>query len=167
MKLIKHLLIFSIVLFVYSCSGGETPTASNSNNDSERSVQSKPEEKKEIIIEVSGTSIFGTVLDTAYNSLEDIKVSTRPRTVDVLTNEQGEFSLSSESFISDLSYDIVFTHIDYEQKTESGFYPDIDENNDLGLILMVPIELDGGVDGPKSGKLPATPPGLPGGSGRD
>ena len=114
MKLIKHLLIFSVILFVYSCSGGEAPAASNSKNDSESLVQSKPEEEKEIIIEFSGTSIFGTVLDTAYNSLEDVKVSTRPRTVDVYTDEQGEFSLSSKDFISDLSYDIVFTHIDYE-----------------------------------------------------
>ncbi len=166
MKLIKHLLLFSAVLLVYSCSGGETPKTSNSNNNSQRVIVSPPGGIEEII-EISGTTIFGTVLDTAYSSLEDVKVSTRPRTVETLTDEQGEFSLSSENFISDLSYDIVFTHIDYEQKTTSGFYPDIDENNDLGLILMIPLELDEGGDGPGGGGIPPTPPEMPEDSGRD
>jgi hypothetical protein len=167
MKLIRCLMIFSMMFFVYSCSGGESPAKSTAKKEQNTSNEKKPERVIETVIEITGTTIFGTVLDTAYNSLEDVKVSTRPKTIDVFTDEEGEFSLSSDQFIYDLSYDIVYTHIDYEQKTTSGFYPDIDEKNDRGLILMIPLEIDGSIKGPGGKTLPPTPPDLPGGGGRD
>ena len=160
----KHsiILIVPILLITFSCGTGKV---SQVDLESDNNLKLSKVNIDETLF--SGTRLYGAVLDTAYNVLDDVNISTRPSTIEVKTDEDGNFELISEDFLSDVPYEIVFSHIDYKQHIEDGHRPNIDDDNDLGLILMTPLPPEDNGGGPGTIAPPSTPPDFPEDEGRD
>jgi len=178
MKSNKSLITAILITLFYSCGSGPStssdlePFAFDSVQESnvvkeEESIEKIVEKTYESDIEFKiGTRIHGEVNDTSGIALEDVRISTAPGTIEVLSNEQGFFELVSELFMSDLAYDIIFMHRDYKSKTISSYYPNIDDDNETPRQLMIPLPLEDDGSGPGEMTPPPTPPELQG-SGRE
>ena len=179
MKSNKSLITAVLIILFYSCGSGPStssdlePFAFDSDKESnvvkeEVTIQDTVETTYTVDSNfIIGTKIYGEINDTSWIALEDVRISTAPGTIEVMSNENGRFELVSDQFMSDLAYDIRFMHRDYKTKTISSFYPNIDENNELDLILMIPLPVENDGDGPGRSLLPPTPPGLIPGGGRE
>ena len=170
MKTVKSLIATLFMILLYSCGSGPAPTTDSVEDYKKESnfiVKEEISNKTEIEEFKIGTKIYGEINDTSWIALEDVRISTAPGTIEVISDEEGRFELVSDQFMNDLAYDIRFSHRDYKTKTISSFYPNIDEDNELDLILMTPLPVEDNGDGPGGTQLPPTPPGLIPGGGRE
>lgn len=163
---VRKFYIVSLIILFYSC--GTSPAVEKTTNDQNVLKESKISENNFSNNNFNlGTRIYGEVLDTSYIALEDVRISTAPATIEIISNEDGFFELVSKDFISEIAYDIIFMHRDYKTETINGYYPNIDEGNEMDLILMTPLPLEDNGSGPGEATPPPTPPMLPPGSGRE
>lgn len=163
---VRKFYIVSLIILFYSC--GTSPSVEITTNDHNILKESKISENNFSSNNFNlGTRIYGEVLDTSYIALEDVRISTAPATIEIISNEDGFFELVSKDFISEIAYDIIFMHRDYKTETINGYYPNIDEGNEMDLILMTPLPLEDNGSGPGEATPPPTPPMLPPGSGRE
>ena len=165
--MIRRIYIVILIALFYSCGSGPAienePIEKKTFKETE-SIKNNFSSNNDLKF---GTRIYGEVLDTSYIALEDVRISTAPATLEIISNEDGFFELISQDFISEIAYDIIFMHRDYKTKTINGYYPNIDEGNELDLILMTPLPLEDNGSGPGEATPPPTPPMLPPGSGRE
>ena len=168
MKSNRNLITALLIIFLYACGSGPAPTTYVEDSTKESSsINEDITNNTEVEDFKIGTRIYGEVNDTSWIALEEVRISTAPATIEVMSAEDGRFELVSDQFMSDLAYDIRFMHRDYKTKTISSFYPNIDEDNELDLILMTPLPVEDNGDGPGGTQLPPTPPGLIPGGGRE
>tara|TARA_Y100000996_G_scaffold358986_1_gene300864 strand:- start:495 stop:995 length:501 start_codon:yes stop_codon:yes gene_type:complete len=165
--IIRRIYILTIIVLLYSCGSGpaveNVPNGKNTFKE-DNSIEDNFSNNEDLKF---GTRIYGEVLDTSYIALEDVRISTAPATIEIISNENGFFELVSQDFISEIAYDIIFMHRDYKTETINGYYPNIDEGNEMDLILMTPLPLEDNGSGPGEATPPPTPPMLPPGSGRE
>ena len=145
MNYIKNTILIFIIVLLNACatsSDQATPQKSTiKNQDSKESLVSIENESDQLLQIFDGTKLKGAVLDTAYGAIEDAKIYTSPATVEVRSDEEGNFELISDKFYSDISYIIYFTHQDYFNDQKTGYYPEIDSTNDLGYRFLVPKKI--------------------------
>ncbi len=66
---------------------------------------------------------------------------TSPITIEVKSDENNDFRLSSDEFVDNIPYIIYFKHADYIGDEQTGYYPELDSENDLGFVLLIPKEV--------------------------
>ena len=142
MKNIKFIILTLIIVFLNSCASDSSKKIDINPPEIDKNLNNNIDNNTTIDNEFEmGTTLFGAILDTTYAPIEDARVFTSPITIEVKSDENGDFKLSSDEFVDDIEYIIYFQHADYINDEQTGYYPEIDSENDLGIILLIPKEL--------------------------
>ena len=126
--------IVLILMYFTSC------TSSSSVGKSQLKSDSVSEAQSQISKNTYGyTVLFGAVLDTAWNPLDEVRISTDPETSETYTDDAGRFELKSKAFVSDIPYIIKVERENYFSNSWTNINVAIDSVNEIGRIRLIPM----------------------------
>mgnify|MGYP006205891173 CR=1 FL=1 len=145
MHYMKNLILTFIIILLNSCGVGSevakpssAPIQKQEKIEHDVSIEADSDKTQQYL---SGTMLQGAVLDMDYIPIEDATIYTSPATIEVKSGEDGEFELISDKFYDDISYIIYFTHNSYFNDQKTGYYPEIDSVNNLGIMMLAPKQV--------------------------